>query len=606
MVNKMNIFKKTFVNFLKAVLWVLDKDHRVKHEIEMDNEKKFTHATSHNFKSDFGTVTDAFRTVPYDLWSLTTSTKSLLAADKHRVIRDDFSEAWIEDLQVGDTILTDVGPEKVISVNSLGVRTHMYCLSVSADNPEDQNNNLFYTNGILSHNTTVAAAYLLWKAMFTDDCTILICANNLAQALEIMDRIRFAYENMEEYDWLRAGTTEYNKGTIKFDNGSKIVARATTENSGRGLSISVLYVDEFAFVRSTIANAFWTSISPTLSTGGSAIITSTPLNDEDMFAKLWFGSLDTFDDHGNENENGVGRNGFKSVKAIWSDHPDRDEKWANAQRSQLGEIKFRQEHECEFVSDEETLIHGLTLAAMKGREEEFKIGDVRWFKDVEANQLYVVALDPSTGTGGDYAALQVFELPSMIQVAEWRHNNTTIKDQIQLLMNTLLYIKYVQENDPNQNFEPEIYWTVENNAYGEAALVIINDTGEENFPGTFVHEPKKPGTKRKRKGLSTNRKTKIAACLRVKSYIESNRMKINSRALIKELKTFVAKGESYAAKLGETDDLVMAMLFCVRMADIIASQDEDLAEQLKEGVSTEFLDEEDEDFEFEGPAAISF
>src|SRR5690606_28358565 len=102
--------------------------------------------------------------------------------------------------------------------------------------------------------TTSSGAFILWKAMFTPDCTILITANKLNQALEIMDRIRFAYENLEQHNWLRAGVVEYNKGTIKFDNGSKIVARATTSDAGRGLSISLLYCDEFAFIPPRIQN----------------------------------------------------------------------------------------------------------------------------------------------------------------------------------------------------------------------------------------------------------------------------------------------------------------------------------------------------------------
>jgi hypothetical protein len=136
--------------------------------------------------------------------------------------------------------------------------------------------------------STSAAGYLLWYAMFVPDSTILVAAHKYTGSQEIMQRIRYAYESVPDH--IRAGATNYNKGSIEFDNGSRIVSATTTENTGRGMSISLLYADEFAFVRPTIATEFWTSISPTLATGGKAIITSTPNSDEDQFALLWKGA----------------------------------------------------------------------------------------------------------------------------------------------------------------------------------------------------------------------------------------------------------------------------------------------------------------------------
>ena len=133
-----------------------------------------------------------------------------------------------------------------------------------------------YSVSMLARQTgksTCAAGYLLWYAMFNPDQTILIAAHKYFAAQEIMQRIRFAYEHIP--DFIRAGVTSYNKGSLEFDNGSRIIAQATTENTGRGLSISLVYLDEFAFVRPNIAREFWTSLSPTLATGGKCIITST-------------------------------------------------------------------------------------------------------------------------------------------------------------------------------------------------------------------------------------------------------------------------------------------------------------------------------------------
>ena len=153
--------------------------------------------------------------------------------------------------------------------------------------------------------TTVAAGYLLWYAMFKPDSTILVAAHKQAGAREIMQRIRYAYESVPDH--IRAGVTEYNKGSISFDNGSRIVASTTTENTGRGIS-HLVYLDEFAFVPPRIASEFWTALSPTLATGGKCIITSTPNSDEDTFATIWGQANKLFDEHGNEQELGV--NGF--------------------------------------------------------------------------------------------------------------------------------------------------------------------------------------------------------------------------------------------------------------------------------------------------------
>ena len=209
---------------------------------------------------------------------------------------------------------------------------------------ENYNNNRFSINmlGRQMGKTTVAAGYLLWYAMFVPDSTILVAAHKQAGASEIMQRIRYAYESMPDH--IRAGVTEYNKGSMSFDNGSRIMSTTTTENTGRGMSLTLIYLDEFAFVPSRIAKEFWTSLSPTLSTGGKCIVTSTPNSDDDTFAIIWSEANKLFDDHGNIQE--VGRNGFKPLIAKWDQHPERDEEWARAERARIGEERFRREHEC--------------------------------------------------------------------------------------------------------------------------------------------------------------------------------------------------------------------------------------------------------------------
>lgn len=424
--------------------------------------------------------------------------------------------------------------------------------------------------------STSAAGYLLWYAMFVPDSTILIAAHKYTGAQEIMQRIRFAYELCPNH--IRAGATSYNKGSLEFDNGSRIVSATTTENTGRGMSISLLYADEFAFVRPTIAKEFWTSISPTLATGGKAIITSTPNSDEDQFAFIWKGANKIEDEYGNQRPSGLGVNGFRAFRAFWNEHPDRDEAWAEEQRAQLGEERFRREMDCEFVINDETLISPIKLMDLEGGEPMHKTGQVRWYRPVKKDSIYVVALDPSLGTGGDPAAIQVFEADTTEQVAEWRHNRTDIPNQIRILADIIREINTVVQ-DPKR-----IYYSVENNTIGEAALISISEYGEDKIQGYFLSDNSTTGStgRRWRKGFNTTPKAKITACNKFKVLVESDRMRLHSRPLISELKTFVANGASYSAKPGETDDLVMAVLLVVRMMLLLQSYHIELDSHLKD------------------------
>lgn len=408
--------------------------------------------------------------------------------------------------------------------------------------------------------TTVAAGYLLWYAMFNPDSTILVASNKLDGAMDIMQRVRYAYESLPDH--IRAGVLSYNKKSIEFDNDSRIIATATTSTTGRGMALSLVYLDEFSFVEQHIAKAFWTSLSPTLSTGGKCIITSTPDTDEDQFAELWFNANKKIDEYGNEQELGI--NGFIPYTAEWSAHPERDEKWAKEQRHELGDEKFEREHMCKFVSFEETLINFAKLAKLEGIEPIRKSGQTRWYRKVNKNCTYVVSLDPSMGTGGDNGAIQVFELPGLRQVAEWQHNKTPIEGQIGVMMDILKEISGAGVT--------ELYWSVENNTLGEAALVVIRDTGEEAFPGAMLNEPRKT-TMVQRKGFTTTNRSKLEACSKLKRFLESERMTIYSKNLISELKTYVARANTYEARPGNNDDLVSASLLFIRMASFIASWD---------------------------------
>lgn len=436
--------------------------------------------------------------------------------------------------------------------------------------------------------TTVAAGYLLWYAMFNDDATILIASNKYDSAQEIMHRVRYAYESVPDH--IRAGAKGYAKRSIDFDNGSRIMATTTTENTGRGTSLSLVYLDEFAFVEPNIAKEFWTSLSPTLSTGGKCIITSTPNTDEDQFADIWFGANKMVDAQGNETE--IGTNGFRPYMATWRAVPERTQEWADGEMAALGEDRFLREHECQFITFEETLINPIKLAQLESMQPIRKTGQVRWYSEIRSGMTYVVSLDPSMGTGGDNAAIQVIELPTLIQVAEWSNNKAPIEEQVRT-MKKILEELYMAG-------KPELYWSVESNTLGEAALVVIRDTGEENFPGTMLHDPKNrlQGRNGRRSGFVTTNKSKLEACAKLKFLIESNKMKLNSKGLLSELKVFVSRANTFEARIGQTDDLIMAMILAVRMTDYISTWDDKSQSAINSNISSE------DDMSFDAPMPI--
>lgn len=405
--------------------------------------------------------------------------------------------------------------------------------------------------------STVAAIYLLWYAMFHFDKTILIAANKNANAMEMIHRIRYAYENLPM--WLKPGITDdgWNKHSVGFDNKSRIVSTATSENAGRGMSISLLFLDEFAFVNPSIQEEFWTSISPTLSTGGSCIIASTPNGDMNLFAQLWRGAV-------------VEANGFKAIRVFWDQPPGRDAKWKEEEMSKVGERKWMQEYECEFLSSDALLINSLTLSNLTPIidkiKPKFNIRGVQFYKEIIRDSTYLIGVDPATGSGEDFSVIQVIEFPAMIQVAEYRSNAMSSAQVYLVLKNIIRYI---------ENKNCTVYFSVENNGVGEGIISLFE--ADENPPemAAFISEDGK-----KRRGFTTTKKKKMRACLTIKEMIEKDTFTINSIMLLKEFKTFARKGGSYSAQIGSTDDCISGILIIMRLLEEISSFEQEAYDAL--------------------------
>lgn len=355
--------------------------------------------------------------------------------------------------------------------------------------------------------------------------------------------------------------------------------------------------DEFAFVVPRIAEQFWTSISPTLSTtNGQCIITSTPNSDEDKFASIYRGAEDIYLEDGSIRPGGIGSNKFKSLKVTWDQHPDRDNEWAENEINKIGIEKFQREHCCEFIQEDETLVDPMILATLKGIstiKDDLLASEVNWYSTLNNGDTYLVSLDPSMGTGNDYSAIEIFCLPKnksiLKQLGEWRSNKSVPQDQVRMLLRIL---KNLEKNCPDS----EIYWSFENNTVGSAISTVINDTGLDRFPGNLVNEPKRSTFQKKDIGLNTTNKNKLTSCAKLRSLISTNRIELNSKNLISELKGYVRSGNTFRAKYGITDDLISSVLINIRILDYCLKYDDNASIELSEIIVSDEDNEQDNFF----------
>ena len=404
-----------------------------------------------------------------------------------------------------------------------------------------------------------AAAYLTWFALFNFDKTVLIVSNHNANSMEMISRIRGMYENLPF--WLKPGVDadSFNKHELAFDNNCRIVSQATTENSGRGMSISLLYCDELAFVNPRIQKTFWASISPTLSTGGSAIITSTPNGDQGLFAELWRTA-----------EAGIGD--FKHLYVPWDAPPGRDEKFKAKMIAEQGEQKWKQEFECQFISSDLLLISSLYLNKVTEEIKKFpvkkEIQEVKFWDDIKKGASYIMGVDPSTGSGNDFSVIEIFSFPDLVQVAEYRSNTMSSNKFYAMIKNLLLFM---------ESKDCDVYFSVENNGVGEGVLAL-HENDETQPTSTLID-----GEGSKRRGMTTTSKNKMATCVLLKQLFESQGVQIRSATLLREFKSFTRHAGSYAAQVGATDDCVSAVLIVLRILQELASFDDLAFEKLYSG-----------------------
>lgn len=392
--------------------------------------------------------------------------------------------------------------------------------------------------------TTTMAAIIMHYAIFNPDFNIAILANKAATAREILSRIQLAYENLPWF--LQQGIVEWNKGNIELENGSKIFASSTSASSVRGMSINLVYLDEFAFVPHTVQEEFFASVYPTISSGKTSrvLITSTP-NGMNMFYKLW---------HDAEK----GYNDYKTVSVNWWDVPGRDEKWKEETIRNTSEKQFAVEFECEFLGSSNTLIDANKLR-MLTFERPLRYNDtLKIFKDPEIGRIYTIAVDTSRGVGNDFSAfivVDVTEVPYQV-VATFRNNTIA----------PMLYPKYIYNAAK---------------AYNDAVVLVeVNDIGQsvaEALHHQFEYEGLVKaqwkgragqivgggfGSGESQLGVRTTSSLKRIGCSTLKTIVENDRLLISDFDILSELTTFVAnkRGTNYEAEEGMTDDLAICLV----------------------------------------------
>ena len=375
-----------------------------------------------------------------------------------------------------------------------------------------------------------ACAYLLWFVLFNSEKTVAILANKGATAREMLARITLMLENIPFF--LQPGSKALNKGSLEFSNNSRIVAAATSGSSIRGMSVNLLYLDEFAFVER--AAEFYTSTYPVVSAGKDTkiIVTSTANGIGNQFHKVWEGAVQ-------------GINQFKPFRVDWWDVPGRDNKWKTETIANTSQLQFDQEFGNTFFGTGDTLINAETLLSLRAKPYKrlLENGLLKIYKEPEKDHDYIMTVDVSKGRGQDYSTFNILDISTrpFEQVAVYRNNTIS-----PILFPNIIY-KYAKVYN-------EAYVVVEANDQGSVVCNgLYHDLEYEN-----MHV--ESAIKANALGIEINRKTKRLGCSAIKDILENNKLSIVDEQTILEISTFEARGQSYEATEGNHDDLMMNLV----------------------------------------------
>ena len=390
--------------------------------------------------------------------------------------------------------------------------------------------------------STTCVSYLLHYILFNDNVNVGILANKLSTARDLLGRLQLAYEQLPL--WIQQGIVVYNKGSMELENGSKILAASTSASAVRGMSFNIIFLDEFAFIPNHIAEQFFSSVYPTITSGTSTkvIIISTP-NGMNHFYKLWVDAQ-------------KGRNGYAWNEVHWSKVPGRDAKWKETTIANTSERQFTQEFECEFLGSVDTLITASKLRTLAYDDVLTTNGSLDVYEQPISNHDYIICVDVSRGLAQDYSAFVVIDITH----APWR-----------------LVAKY-RDKDVRPMLFPNIIFNVATNYNKAYVLTEVNDIGEAVSASLFYdleYENVLMCAMRGRAGqivgqgfsgnkvqmgVKMSKTVKAQGCSNLKTLIEDDKLLVKDYNIVSELTTFIQVKQSFEADEGYNDDLVMCLV----------------------------------------------
>ena len=390
--------------------------------------------------------------------------------------------------------------------------------------------------------STTVVSYLLHYAIFNDNVNIAILANKASTARDLLSRLQTAYENLPK--WLQQGILAWNKGSMELENGSKILAASTSASAVRGGSYNIIFLDEFAFVQNHLADDFFASVYPTISSGQSTkvIIVSTP-HGMNHFYRLW---------HDAER----GKNEYIPTDVHWSEVPGRDAKWKEQTIANTSEQQFKIEFECEFLGSVDTLIAPSKLKSLVYDAPVKRNKGLDVYEDVESDKDYLVTVDVARGVGSDYSAFVIFDITTFPHKIVAKYRNNEIKP---MLFPNIIY-------DVAKAYNSAYILCEVNDVGDQVAAIIQYDLEYQNLlmcsmrgrAGQIVGQGF--SGKKTQLGLKMSKTVKKVGCLNLKTMIEEDKLIFNDYEIISELTTFIQKHNSFEAEEGCNDDLAMCLV----------------------------------------------
>jgi len=393
-----------------------------------------------------------------------------------------------------------------------------------------------------SGKSTTIVSYLLHYALFNPNCNIAILANKSSTARDILGRLQLAYENIPKF--LQQGVLNWNKGNIELENGSKIVAAATSSSAIRGGSYNIIFLDEFAFVPATIAEQFFSSVFPTISSGKSTkmVIVSTP-HGMNMYYKLWSDSINKLND-------------YVPVEVHWSEVPGRDEKWKEETIRNTSKEQFASEFECEFLGSIDTLISPSKIKVIPYIRPIQSQGGLDIFERPDKNKMYVCTVDVARGITKDYSAFIIFDVTQMPYRIVAKYRNNEIKPLVfpNIIEQTCKAFNrahtLIEVNDLGGQISDAIHFDLEY----ENVLMTTQRGRAGQVLGTGF------SGRGSQLGVRMTKQIKKIGCSNLKTIIESDKLIINDFNIIEEMSTFARRHNSWMAEDGCNDDLMTCLI----------------------------------------------